>query len=147
MANYTDQLDIDLRIEVNAHSLASAGDHDPIDILKIVTPEPPPILDTEAPIISNMSPGAGSELSTNDAIEFDVTDNSGAFARIFVVAYFPETGDQEVIFDGVAFVGKYTGISSRVPIALGFRYTVARSGGWLYAPTIRIFPIDAAGNQ
>lgn len=147
MADYTDQIAVDLSIESNAHSVASAGDHEPIDIMVATIPVAPPTPDTEAPIISNMSPGAGSELSANDAIEFDVTDNSGAFARIFVVAYFPETGDQDVIFDGASFVGRYTGISSRVPITLGFRYTVARSGGWQYAPTIRIFPIDAAGNQ
>jgi len=111
------------------------------------TSAPAPVGDIIPPVIGNFDPTPGSALARTDPVAFDVTDDSGSFIRIFVVAFFATIGDQEVIHDGGAFVGRYSAASSRVPITNGFRYTVTRNGGWLGPPTIRIFPIDAAGNQ
>lgn len=110
-------------------------------------PVPPPVVDTTPPVVSGFDPAPGTQITRTQAIDFDVTDDSGLFARIFVVAFFKSTGVQEVIHDGTGFVGFFTATSSRVVIANGFRYTVLRSGGWTEAPTIRVFPIDAAGNE
>lgn len=110
-------------------------------------PPPVPVGDVTPPVVSAFDPAPGAQIQRTAPIEFDVTDDSGSFARIFVVALFKATGAQEVVHDGDAFVGFYTATSSRVPITNGFRYTVARFGGWPAAPTIRVFPIDAAGNE
>lgn len=107
---------------------------------------PSVVVDLTAPVISNISPPQGTILAATDPVSFDVTDDSGAFARILVAVKYT-TGVQELIHDGDIFVGFYALQSSRVQIASGFRYTILRTGGWLTAPTFRAFPIDAAGND
>lgn len=110
-------------------------------------PVPPVTPDTTPPQVGNFDPAVGTEILSSQSISFDVTDDSGAFARIFVAALFAATGQQELIHDGDAFVGFYSPNSSRVPIANGYRYTVTRAGGWESTPTIRVFPIDSSGNE
>jgi hypothetical protein len=113
-----------------------------------VDPNPtPPDPDSIVPVVNNFSPSPGETLQPSDTVQFDVTDNSGSFTRILVVAWFKSTGDQEVVHDGDSFIGHYTASSSRVIISGGYRYYVSRSGGWELAPTIRVFPIDAQGNE
>lgn len=104
-------------------------------------------VDTTPPTVDNFDPAPGSALVRTGPVAFDVKDNLGAFIRIFLLAQFPATGDEEAVHDGVSFRGRYTLSSFRVPIANGFRYTLARNGGWDSAPTIRAFVIDADGNQ
>lgn len=103
--------------------------------------------DTIAPVVSGFSPPPGTTIATGDAIQFDVTDDSGAFSRIFAVARFLGVGTDEVVHDGDAFTARYAPQSNRVPIANGFRYTVRRYGGWPDSPQIRVYPIDGSGNQ
>lgn len=112
-----------------------------------VSPDPTVLPDSTVPVVSNYSPVPGATINAGDSITFDVTDNSGSFTRIIVVAQYRDTGVQEVIHDGDGFTGYFTSTSSRVIISGGYRYTVARFGGWEYSPTIRVFPIDAAGNE
>ena len=112
---------------------------------KPVVPETPP--DTTAPSVGNFTPASGSAISRTTPITFDVTDDSGQFRRIFVVASFAATGACEVIHDGDGFRGFYAASSSRVLVANGFRYTVARTGGWPSAPAIQTFAMDASGNE
>lgn len=103
--------------------------------------------DVAPPIVNNFSPAAGTALSKASPISFDVTDDSGQFRRIIVVASFSATGVCEVIHDGDVFRGFYVSSSSRMRIERGFRYTVARNGGWVAAPTIQTFAMDASGNE
>lgn len=118
------------------------------NVIYTINPDPtPPPPDAVAPVVGSFSPLPGETLQPSDTIQFDVTDNSGNFARIIVIAWFKETGEQEVVHDGDGFVGYYTATSSRVIISGGYRYYVLRSGGWRYAPTIRVFSIDATGNE
>lgn len=149
MADFTDVVDAPIVPETITHSAAAAGDHSVVELNIIEgAPAPPaPTPDTTPPVVSGFDPAAGTQIARSQPIEFDVTDDSGAFARIFVVAWFKLTGIQEVIHDGTGFVGFYTVSSSRVVITDGFRYTVLRSGGWTEAPTIRVFPIDSSGNE
>jgi len=114
-------------------------------IPKPVVVEPPE--DVTAPVVGNFVPGSGTAISKTTPIAFDVTDDSGQFRRIFVMAFFAATGACEVIHDGDAFRGFYAANSSRRLIAGGFRYTVARTGGWPAAPSIQTFAMDATGNE
>ncbi len=150
MADFTDIVEAPLVPVSIAHSAAGAGDHTNIIELNIIEgplPPPPPVPDTTPPVVSGFDPAPGTQIARNQTIQFDVTDDSGAFARIFVVAFFKLTGIQEVIHDGIGFVGFYSATSTRVVITNGFRYIVLRSGGWIEAPTIRVFPIDSSGNE
>lgn len=115
-------------------------------LLFIPAPPPPPV-DATAPAVGNFSPAPGTPIARTGPVSFDVTDDSGDFRRIFVVAFFPATGVTEVVHDGDAFRGFYAASSARTMIAAGFRYTVLRSGGWPAAPTIQTFAIDRAGNE
>lgn len=108
---------------------------------------PAPPVDTIPPVVGNFSPAPGTPIARTGPISFDVTDESGEFRRIFIVASFPTTGMTEVVHDGDGFRGFYTASSSRTMIAGGFRYTVLRSGGWPGAPTIQTFVIDRGGNE
>jgi len=115
-------------------------------LLALPLPPPPPV-DTTAPVVGNFSPPAGTPIAKLTPITFEVTEDSGDFQRIFVVAFFPTTGLVEVIHDGDGFRGFYAANSARAMIAGGFRYTVLRSGGWLGAPTIQTFAVDRSGNE
>lgn len=129
------------------HVFDEAGNQYTDTEIYTVSPDPTVLPDSTAPVVSNYSPAPGATINPGDSITFDVTDNSGSFARIMVVAWYRDTGVQEVIHDGDGFTGYFTSTSSRVIISGGYRYTVARFGGWEHSPTIRVFPIDAAGNE
>lgn len=116
-------------------------------LVPVPPPPPPPPSDTAAPLVGNFSPAVGTPISKGTSISFDVTDDSGAFRKIFVVAFFPDTGVSELIHDGDGFRGFYAATSSRRAVTRGFRYTVLRGSGWPAAPTIQTFAIDLAGNE
>jgi len=114
----------------------------------VSTPPPPPApTDATPPVVGNYSPAPGTPIAKTTSISFDVTDETGGFRRVFVVAFYPATGISELIHDGDGFRGFYSSTSARRAIAGGFRYTVLRAGGWSAAPTIQTFAIDLAGNE
>jgi hypothetical protein len=115
--------------------------------LAFIAPPPAPPVDTSVPVVGNFNPAPGTPVARTGPISFEVTDDSGDFRRIFVVAYFPATGVTEVVHDGDGFRGHYAAGSSRTMIAGGFRYTLLRTSGWPGAPTIQTFAIDRAGNE
>lgn len=132
--------DFTLRVE------ATDGDNTTTEAEAFVLDEPPSAGDAIPPTVGNFVPASGTPIAKTASVRFDVLDNSGNFARIFLVAAFDESGVQEVIHDGDNFAPYYAH-SSRVAIAGGFRFTVSRTTGWPSAPRIRIFPLDASGNQ
>ena len=115
--------------------------------LAFIPAPPAPPEDESAPVVANFNPAPGTPITRTAPIAFDVTDDSGDFRRIFVVAFFPATGATEVVHDGDSFRGHYAAGSGRTMIASGFRYTLLRTGGWPGAPTIQTFAIDRAGNE
>ncbi len=103
-------------------------------------------VDSLPPVISNLSPPAGSVLEPNDPVSFDVTDDKG-FRRIIVTVTQAGEGVEEVAHDGEDFRGYYQNVSSRTLIDEGWHYAVRRLGGWSSAPTVRVFAIDVGGNE
>ena len=99
------------------------------------------------PVVDNLSPAAGASIGQLDPITFDVTDDSGEFTRILVVAFYAQTGIEEVVHDGEIFRGLYANTnSSRAVIANGFKYTIVRTGGLFPGNvTFRAFAIDKEG--
>lgn len=100
--------------------------------------------DSVPPVVDNISPASGSSILPTGTVSFDVTDET-SLAYHAVFAYYPSTGDYDVVFDGDSFTQRYIG-SGRVAIANGFRYTLARSSGWQASPTIRVRAVDGGGN-
>lgn len=115
-------------------------------LLTLPVPPPPPV-DATPPLVGNYDPSPGTPISKTTSISFDVTEESGAFGRIFVIAFYADSGVSELIHDGDGFRGFYVATSSRRAIAGGYRYTVLRTGGWPSAPTIQTFAVDQAGNE
>jgi len=115
-------------------------------LVKLPEP-PPPEPDLTPPFVGNFDPPAGTAILKTTPVSFDITEESGEFGRIFVVAFYAATGVSELIHDGDGFRGYYAATSSRQVIAGGFRYTVLRSRGWPSAPTIQTFAVDRAGNE
>lgn len=119
---------------------------EPIGLLGPAEEGPPP--DLTAPVIGNILPAPGTSIDPDDEISFEVTDDSGDFARIIAGVHFPD-GDGETLIahNGNGFIGSFAGNSSRVAIVGGFRYTLQRFGGWPSRPAPVVFVVDAAGND
>lgn len=100
--------------------------------------------DVLPPEVTNVVPAAGTPITPTDEVRFDVTDDSGAFALLLVTV--DQRGVQEVVHDGVSFVGYYAELSTRELLTEGFRYRMRRSGGWTAPPQFRVYAVDAVGN-
>jgi hypothetical protein len=104
--------------------------------------------DTTAPIITNLSPPASTQINTNDTISFDIIDpdSGGLFTGVVVFVSYPD-GSTEIIHDGDTFRGSFTASpNNRTSIANGFNYAVRPAGGWQQTPTIEYVAIDQGGN-
>ena len=113
----------------------------------VSSPAPNPSPDAVAPVVSGVSPAPGTTITASTPLQFDVTDNTGAFRRIFVSVRFERTGVEEVAFDGDTFRGFYAAVSSRTMIAGGFHFSVRRSDGWQDSPVLKVVAIDPSGNE
>jgi hypothetical protein len=98
--------------------------------------------DKLAPVITLVSPAAGTALSPSDAIVVDVTDD-GTLAHVELRA--AQLDDIECVHDGTAYTPRYA-YSTRVALASGYRYTIRRRDGWIAAPTLTATAIDSQGN-
>lgn len=113
-------------------------------------PEPCPDVtdpDTTPPVVTFVSPPEGTQVEVNDALVFDVTDET-ELGRVLVVLYIAATADQELAFDGTSFTARYLALSSVTPISGGLRFSLRRTGGWTAATniTVRVFAVDGSGN-
>jgi hypothetical protein len=78
------------------------------------------------------------------AYRFDVTDVASPAHRVAV--QYAGTAGEEVVFDGTAFTEPFAGPdNTRAAIVNGFRYRVARDGGWPGAPSFRSWDPSAIG--
>lgn len=105
------------------------------------TPTPPVI----PPVVSNMIPAAGTGIYPTSPLQFDVTDDSGLFTAVIVLASYPD-GSYEVVYDSAVFATKYRSSTMSI-ISGGFRFILTRVGGWPASPSIRVIGIDAAGAE
>lgn len=86
------------------------------------------------PVVTLVSPPAGTPLHPTDTVIFDVTDADGLpFALLAFRLRFLATGDREAVFDDSDPAGawdpKYAG-SSFTSISNGYRISLRRRGGW-----------------
>lgn len=112
--------------------------------------------DTTLPVVSNVSPASGSEITPDAAISFDITDAGGNLEHTNVCVYYPSLQRFEVLFYA-AFSGswgsrpegfgpQYTGTRTAIPN--GFAFTnVIRRNGWPARPVLVIDPTDEEGNE
>jgi hypothetical protein len=99
---------------------------------------------SDPPEVSNLVPSEGATILRDQALQFDVTDDGGAFSALLVVAVFDTARPIELIHDGTRFSFPYTA-SSRTAITNGFRYLVRRTGGWPASPTFTVHAVDTGG--
>lgn len=101
--------------------------------------------DEIAPQVTNISPAADSEITPTQAIQFDITDETG-LSGLLPMVHYPTLGRRELIHDGTNFIGAYASLSTRSIIAGGFRYTVRHESGWPDSPTFYPYAFDGGGN-
>lgn len=101
-------------------------------------------VDLISPTVADFQPPPETTIGPQDKIYFSVTDDT-RIGQVLVAINYAALERMDVAHDGVQFCSGYTG--SVTPIAGGLRYEIFRVGGWLAAPTIRIFAVDAAGNE
>ena len=100
--------------------------------------------DVTPPVIADFLPVPGSPVARKQPITFDVTDADG-FGRVMVLA--KQASFEYVVHDGDAFLLGFAGSSTRLAIAGGWAYSIVPDSGWDVAPTIRIYAVDAKGNE
>lgn len=123
----------------------AATDGKPFLRMVFDNPAPPP--DPNPPVVSNVTPAAGTALTPDSTVGFDLTDDVEILAA-FVYVIYPDLGEAEAVHDGATFLPRFVGLSSRSTIANGFRYTLRRSGGWKSTNIdVRVRALDAAGNE
>jgi len=102
--------------------------------------------DGSAPDVVIVGPAAGTPVDALTPLVLEVTDDI-ALGMLIIAARFPTRGIEEVVHNGQRFAAQYDGASSRVAVAAGFRFTILRNGGWVDAPTIDVYAVDAAGTE
>lgn len=98
--------------------------------------------DSAAPVITYLT--APGQIARDAVVPVEVTDGIGV-ATLLITVLFPDTGQWDVIYDGVTFADRYAD-TVITPIVDGFRYDIAGIDDWENAPTFRTWAIDAAGN-
>lgn len=100
------------------------------------------------PVVSSVSPTAGSSISRTQAITFNVTDLSPGLGRVVVLAYHGSLFF-EVVHDGTSFKTPYSASSTRTAITDGFAFSIVHNvPGWPNAAlTLRIIAVDGDGNE
>lgn len=95
------------------------------------------------PVVSSFLPTPGTILRPADAVQFDVTDDSGLLRRVYIAASYPARGVVEVLYDGKRFRKPYVGQASA--IGGGFHFQLQRVGGWPASFTLMVYAIDREG--
>lgn len=114
-----------------------------VEVIGEAPPPPTPV----APVVSNFSPVVASAISATTPLQFDVTDDSGLFRDLIVLANFASLEIYEVVHADGAFAPNYAVLSNRSPITGGFHYNVLREGGWPSSPTFVVKAIDLEGSE
>lgn len=120
------------------------------EIIDLAAPDPTP--DDTAPVISNVSPAAGSTITRQQTWSCRVTDDVG-FRRIMLWVLFTDSqGNErgrEVVWDGTEFAAAYRTLSSRTEVTAGtvYDFSLRRNGGWPWHPEIYAAAIDTSGNE
>jgi hypothetical protein len=104
----------------------------------VVTPSPP--------VISNITPSAGTTITVATPIEFDITDTEG-FTRIIVEASFVGTVEVENVHNGTTFSSLYVAGSTRTVIDNGFHYSLVRNPQWPGNITLNTYAVDIQGTE
>lgn len=98
------------------------------------------------PVIGAFTPSAPGPIDKDQAIDFDVTDDS-ALQHVVIHAVYG-SGAAEVIFDGTSFLPPYDTNSVQSGISGGFNFSLRRDGGWRDASTtISVTALDDGGGE
>lgn len=115
------------------------------------------VTDNVAPVVSVVSPTAGSTLSSSSSAiairvkDYGVADSSGALAngtlkRAIVYASFSDS-PEEMVWNGTGFTSAYSAGSTATAIAGGYDFSIVRTAGWRTNPNISAYAIDTSGNE
>lgn len=105
------------------------------------------VVDSTAPVIQNMVPTAGGNITPTQTWVFEVYDASPGFRYLEVLVTIG--GTECVVHDGTNFIGAYTDSTRTGAGTSGspYIYTIRRTGGWTGSPTFRVEAIDQNGNK
>lgn len=98
------------------------------------------------PVLANVAPTVGAIITSAQVISFEIT-STPALQRVMVFVRFPGARIEEVIWDGTDFTERYQGVSSRVAITNGFRYSVIRNPVWPDSPQFAIYAINTSAEE
>ena len=105
------------------------------------------LTDSERAIIGNFSPPVGDSLAPVDSVTCDITDDSGRFTSILLMARFAGKPSEVVYTSSDGFEPGYDLFSTVASITDGIRLVIRRQWGWHAAPTLRPILIDEDGQE
>ena len=106
---------------------------------------PVPVVVVGAPVVTSVTPSSGSIITPASALGFHVTDTTGLLFIVLVIMVLYPDGSSEVVFDGQNFEAPFAGLSTQSSISGGSAFSVARLGGWLQSPSLRVYAADNSG--
>ena len=110
--------------------------------------------DFDPPVVDNVTPTAGTEMTAETVVGFRVSDNR-AVGLVVLVAEFPGQATVELIWDSEtrAFTAPYAHPNSTAtPVEVEEKvtrwdFTIARAAGWpRTGVSLRVLAVDTAGN-
>lgn len=103
--------------------------------------------DDTAPVVTLVSPTELSLIAANTPLVVDVTDAT-TLRRVLLRVRFPSLRIREVIYEEGGFAEIYSA-SSVTQLGSGFRFTIARDGGWPPGEPIELktYAFDLDGNE
>jgi hypothetical protein len=112
------------------------------------------LTDDVAPIVTVISPAAGTTLSSSTtAISVRVKDwgpgsaSAGLLKRAIIYATFSDGTADEMVFNGTSFSSKYSAGSTATVISGGYDFSLVRAMGWRSNPTLKCYGVDAFANE
>lgn len=105
--------------------------------------------DTVAPVITNVSPPSGTQLSSRSApVEFDVTDVDPGLRLVIVTVKYTTRTETQLVFDGSVFVAPFASSESLTTIITdGYHFKITPENQWLGdIQEFFVYAIDKSGN-
>jgi len=132
-------------------SVYSAKADAPVDSIEVLSLGLTGIaLDTNPPVVQNVSPAFPGVIAQDTPITFDVVDVDPGVQMVIVTLRYgiPYSGQTLVVHDGSKFVAPFDSPSSgKNPIANGFAFSVVPVGGWpATVEEIFVYKLDDNGN-
>lgn len=98
------------------------------------------------PEVASIAPAVGHAIDPHAPVNFNAVASAG-IRRCIIAAFYPATGEYDLVWDGASFTPAYAQASVAVPGPVTSSFSILRTGGWPSPPEVRVFLFDLLGNE